>query len=158
MLVYKSCHFENYLDRHNDTDLQINLHKHTLLIGQFNTVSGHYSPLASFFITCIILIVLLYTRSFLLPPLTLHRNRHTLSASSPQPESDWECDTDAMEVLIDSSTKAILITNPSNPCGSNYSPEHLLRYLLFLFLFYFCSIFFFFIYYEALLYFRKLFI
>lgn len=30
-----------------------------------------------------------------------------------------------MDQLIDSRTKAILINNPSNPCGSNYSAEHL---------------------------------
>lgn len=30
-----------------------------------------------------------------------------------------------MESLIDSRTKAILINNPSNPCGSNYSLDHL---------------------------------
>jgi tyrosine aminotransferase len=30
-----------------------------------------------------------------------------------------------MESLIDSRTKAILINNPSNPCGSVFSKEHL---------------------------------
>lgn len=40
-------------------------------------------------------------------------------------DRDWECDLDHMESLIDAQTKAILIVNPSNPCGSNYSAEHL---------------------------------
>ena len=30
-----------------------------------------------------------------------------------------------MEALIDNRTRAILINNPSNPCGSNFSLEHL---------------------------------
>lgn len=38
----------------------------------------------------------------------------------------WECDTVVMNMLIDNKTKAIIITNPSNPCGSNFSPEHLI--------------------------------
>lgn len=43
-----------------------------------------------------------------------------------QAESNWECDLDAMDKAIDSKTKAILINNPSNPCGSNFSKEHLI--------------------------------
>lgn len=30
-----------------------------------------------------------------------------------------------MDRLVDSNTKAILINNPSNPCGSNFSASHL---------------------------------
>lgn len=41
------------------------------------------------------------------------------------PEADWEVDLEAMKRLIDSRTKAILINNPSNPCGSTFSAAHL---------------------------------
>lgn len=40
-------------------------------------------------------------------------------------ESNWECDLEAMDKAVDSKTKAIVINNPSNPCGSNFSVEHL---------------------------------
>lgn len=42
-----------------------------------------------------------------------------------KPECQWECDLEAMESMIDSRTRAILINNPSNPCGSNFSLSHL---------------------------------
>lgn len=32
-----------------------------------------------------------------------------------------------MDTQVDANTKAILINNPSNPCGSNFSAEHLLQ-------------------------------
>lgn len=41
------------------------------------------------------------------------------------PARDWECDLDQMKSLIDDRTRAILINNPSNPCGSNFSADHL---------------------------------
>lgn len=41
------------------------------------------------------------------------------------PSKNWECDLEEMEKLIDSKTKAILVNNPSNPCGSVYSKDHL---------------------------------
>jgi tyrosine aminotransferase len=41
------------------------------------------------------------------------------------PEKSWECDLNSMKRLIDNRTKAILINNPSNPCGAVYSKEHL---------------------------------
>ncbi|KAJ2001496.1 hypothetical protein GGI04_003711 [Coemansia thaxteri] len=40
-------------------------------------------------------------------------------------EQNWEADIDHMESLIDENTGAILINNPSNPCGSNYTKAHL---------------------------------
>lgn len=40
-------------------------------------------------------------------------------------ERDWEVDTKMLDSLCDENTRAILITNPSNPCGSNYSRDHL---------------------------------
>lgn len=46
-------------------------------------------------------------------------------------DNNWECDFKSMESLIDSNTKAILVNNPSNPCGSNYSREHLREIALF---------------------------
>lgn len=42
-----------------------------------------------------------------------------------QEDRDWICDLSHMESLIDNNTKAILVNNPSNPCGSNYSRDHL---------------------------------
>ena len=43
----------------------------------------------------------------------------------------WECDFKHLETLVDSNTKAIIINNPSNPCGANYSVEHLLEIVAF---------------------------
>lgn len=43
-----------------------------------------------------------------------------------QPESDWEIDVETLDSLVDSRTKAILINNPSNPCGSSFSPKHIM--------------------------------
>ncbi|XP_068242081.1 LOW QUALITY PROTEIN: tyrosine aminotransferase-like [Palaemon carinicauda] len=41
------------------------------------------------------------------------------------PEKNWEVDLAMMESLIDEQTKAIVVNNPSNPCGSVFSKEHL---------------------------------
>ncbi|TMW60612.1 hypothetical protein Poli38472_000654 [Pythium oligandrum] len=45
------------------------------------------------------------------------------------PEKNWEVDLEHLESLIDENTKAILINNPSNPCGSVYTEEHLKKIL-----------------------------
>jgi len=42
-----------------------------------------------------------------------------------KPENNWEVDLDHLESLVDSNTVAIIVNNPSNPCGSVYSKEHL---------------------------------
>lgn len=46
-----------------------------------------------------------------------------------KPEKNWEIDLNDLESQIDKTTKAILLNNPSNPCGSVYSKEHLLDLL-----------------------------
>jgi tyrosine aminotransferase len=42
------------------------------------------------------------------------------------PDQDWEADLEHMASLVDDRTRAIVVNNPSNPCGANYSQEHLL--------------------------------
>ncbi|KAG1683005.1 Tyrosine aminotransferase [Nymphon striatum] len=41
------------------------------------------------------------------------------------PEKGWEVDLDSLRNSIDDSTVAIVVNNPSNPCGSVFSKEHL---------------------------------
>lgn len=41
------------------------------------------------------------------------------------PDMGWDVDIDHMASLIDSNTAAILVNNPSNPCGSVFSARHL---------------------------------
>ncbi|XP_048828321.1 tyrosine aminotransferase [Brienomyrus brachyistius] len=41
------------------------------------------------------------------------------------PEKSWEIDLQDLERLIDEKTTCMIINNPSNPCGSVYSKEHL---------------------------------
>lgn len=47
------------------------------------------------------------------------------------PAADWQVNMASLAAAVDSQTRAILINNPSNPCGSAYSREHLLELLLF---------------------------
>ncbi|KAK1948187.1 Tyrosine aminotransferase [Phytophthora citrophthora] len=42
-----------------------------------------------------------------------------------KPECNWEVDLEHMQSLVNENTKAILVNNPSNPCGSVYSKPHL---------------------------------
>lgn len=41
------------------------------------------------------------------------------------PERSWEVDLEHLTELIDHNTVAIVVNNPSNPCGSVYSKKHL---------------------------------
>ncbi|CAL8262711.1 unnamed protein product [Merluccius merluccius] len=41
------------------------------------------------------------------------------------PKQSWEVDLEHLESLIDEKTSCLVLTNPSNPCGSVYSKEHL---------------------------------
>lgn len=42
-------------------------------------------------------------------------------------EKGWEVNLDTVKLLIDKKTKAILVTNPSNPCSTVFSKEHQLE-------------------------------
>jgi tyrosine aminotransferase len=44
-------------------------------------------------------------------------------------ELDWQVNLEQLRALADSRTKAIVVNNPSNPCGSVYSKEHLIGIL-----------------------------
>lgn len=41
------------------------------------------------------------------------------------PERNWEIDLEHLESLIDDNTAALVLTNPSNPCGSVFRRKHL---------------------------------
>ena len=47
------------------------------------------------------------------------------------PEKGWEIDFESAAKLIDKKTKAILIINPSNPCGSAFTRKHQLEIIKF---------------------------
>ena len=41
------------------------------------------------------------------------------------PERGWEVDLDSLEALADENTVAMVIINPSNPCGNVFTSQHL---------------------------------
>jgi len=43
------------------------------------------------------------------------------------PDRGWEADLESVEALADENTVAMVIVNPSNPCGSVYSRDHLAK-------------------------------
>lgn len=45
------------------------------------------------------------------------------------PDRQWEVDLHQMDQLINRDTVAIVLTNPSNPCGSVFTAEHIQRIL-----------------------------
>ncbi|ORC81574.1 putative tyrosine aminotransferase [Trypanosoma theileri] len=45
------------------------------------------------------------------------------------PAKEWEIDLDHLRSLVDDRTRAVLMNNPSNPCGSNFSRKHLEDFL-----------------------------
>jgi tyrosine aminotransferase len=45
------------------------------------------------------------------------------------PEEEWKIDLEHLKSQIKPNTKAILINNPSNPCGSCFTKEHLMEIL-----------------------------
>ena len=47
------------------------------------------------------------------------------------PQANWQADMAQLETLVDSRTKALVIINPSNPCGSVYSRAHLIELIAF---------------------------
>jgi len=40
-------------------------------------------------------------------------------------DRNWECDLEQLDSLFDDRTKAVLINNPSNPCGSVFRKDHI---------------------------------
>lgn len=43
------------------------------------------------------------------------------------PERGWEVDLDSLEALADENTVAMVLINPSNPCGNVFTYQHLER-------------------------------
>ncbi|XP_024944186.1 tyrosine aminotransferase isoform X2 [Cephus cinctus] len=53
----------------------------------------------------------------------------TVRSYNLRPDSGWKIDLDDLESKIDETTAAIVINNPSNPCGSVFDRDHLLDIL-----------------------------
>jgi len=45
------------------------------------------------------------------------------------PSQGWQADLAQLESLVDARTKALIVNNPSNPCGSVFPKEHLLGFI-----------------------------
>jgi len=43
------------------------------------------------------------------------------------PNKSWEIDLEHLSSLVDARTRAIIVVNPSNPCGSNFTREHIVE-------------------------------
>jgi len=43
------------------------------------------------------------------------------------PERGWEINLDQLHTIVDSNTVAMVIINPSNPCGTTFTHDHLAK-------------------------------
>ncbi|CAN6244096.1 unnamed protein product [Urochloa humidicola] len=66
------------------------------------------------------------------PGFPMYESRTTFSKLEARhfnliPEQGWAADLESVEALADENTVAMVIINPSNPCGSVYSHDHLAK-------------------------------
>lgn len=71
------------------------------------------------------------------PGFPLYESRTTFSNLEVRhfdliPERGWEVDLEGVQAIADENTVAIVVINPSNPCGSVYSYDHLAKVSIFL--------------------------
>lgn len=59
----------------------------------------------------------------------LEHQKSTVHIIDLQPEKSWEADLKHLESLIDERTSCLIVTNPSNPCGSVFTKEHIQKIL-----------------------------